>query len=69
MTDRKELETLQIKARKAGRTANFFFDEEDRLTDVFYRDPEGPGKQKDGLILPLVSFSEREREKKEWWQK
>jgi len=69
-THKIELLSLQDKARRAGRTANFFFDEEGRMDSVFYMDPKAPAMShtRAGMILPLLSFAEMERPKKEWWQ-
>jgi len=67
MTHRKELEALQDKARKAGRTVTFFLSGEGYIDAVFYLDPKGPGRQKSGMILDPISFAERERPKPHWY--
>jgi hypothetical protein len=63
MTDRNELLKLQKQARDNGRIANFYFDEEGRIDAVAYLDPFGPGRQRAGTILSLLSFAECERAK------
>ena len=67
MTDRNELLRLQKQARDNGRIANFYIDEDGRIDDVFYCDPLGPGRQKAGLIMPLIAFAECERAKTNWY--
>ncbi len=69
MTSREELNRLQFDARKAGRTANFCFSEDGHLDCVFYLDPKGAGRSKSGMILDPLTFAEKERPKKKWWEK
>ena len=61
MTDRKELETLQTNARKAGRIVNFLISKEGWIDNVFYLDSEGKGCEKSGMIIDPLTFAEKER--------
>ena len=62
-THRDELIALQAKARVAGRTCTFFFDEDGRIDDIFYMDPKGGERARAGYITSTLSFAENERAK------
>lgn len=68
MTTIKEIETLQSDARRANRIANLCFSEGGKLDGVFYLDPKGKGREKSGMIIDVLTFSEKERQKKKWWE-
>lgn len=63
MTDLNELLRLQKQAKDNGRIARFYFDEGGKMNAVAYLDPFGPGRQRAGTILSLLSFAECERVK------
>ena len=69
MTSREELNRLQIDARKSGRVANFIISESGYIGSVAYLDPEGRGREKSGMIIDPLTFAEKERVKKKWWEK
>lgn len=62
-THRDELIQLQAKSRAAGRTCNFFIDEDGRLDEVFYMDPKGCQRARAGYISSLLGYAEMERAK------
>lgn len=57
MTCRRELEELQLKARRAGRICNFYIGPTG-VEAVFY----------EGRIYDPLTFAEKERVKPEWWR-
>lgn len=69
MTSREELNRLQINARKAGRIANFCISKEGFVDSIFYLDSKGKGREKSGMTIDPITFAEKERAKKKWWEK
>ncbi len=68
MTHKEEIEALQDKARRAGRTANLCINENGTITAVCYLDPKSAGAFRAGKVIDVLTFAETERAKPAWWK-